>query len=107
MVSTTAWVQLVLGAACFAVGGMFMKLSVGATRPLHTAAFLALFVVGAVLQAFALRKADLGVVYIAVLGLEAVLTLVISVLLFRETFSVARVTAVLLIVAGVALLRRS
>jgi small multidrug resistance pump/quaternary ammonium compound-resistance protein SugE len=107
MVTGTALVQLVLASVCFAVGGMFMKLSAGASRPVPTAAFLALFVLGAVLQAFALRKADLGVVYIAVLGLEAVLTFGFSVLLFRESFSLARVTAVLLIVAGVVLLRRT
>jgi small multidrug resistance pump/quaternary ammonium compound-resistance protein SugE len=84
-----------------------MKLSEGMSRPLHTGAFLGLFMLGAVLQALALRRTDLGVVYIAVLGLEAALTLVFSVALFREALSAARVVAVLLIVAGVVLLRRS
>ncbi|QRO02558.1 hypothetical protein JRI60_17365 [Archangium violaceum] len=97
---------MVLASACFAVGGIFMKLSDGVSRPLPSAAFLLLFLLGAVLQSVALRRADLGVVYIAVLGLEAALTLVFSVLLFRESLSFARVLAVLLIVAGVLLLRR-
>ncbi|WP_239470574.1 DMT family transporter [Archangium violaceum] len=106
MVSGIVWVQMVLASACFAVGGIFMKLSDGVSRPLPSAAFLLLFLLGAVLQSVALRRADLGVVYIAVLGLEAALTLVFSVLLFRESLSFARVLAVLLIVAGVLLLRR-
>jgi small multidrug resistance pump/quaternary ammonium compound-resistance protein SugE len=107
MVSGIVWVQMVLASVCFAVGGIFMKLSEGVSRPLPSVAFLLLFLLGAVLQAVALRRADLGVVYIAVLGLEAALTLVFSVLLLRESLSFARVLAVLLIVAGVLLLRRA
>ncbi|HEY0095468.1 MAG TPA: SMR family transporter [Archangium sp.] len=98
-------VLLLLTAVCFAGGGIFMKLSDGVSRPLPTLAFLALFVLGAVLQAFALRQADLGVVYVAVLGLEAALTLVFSVALFHESLSPRRLLAVLLILCGVALLR--
>jgi multidrug transporter EmrE-like cation transporter len=107
MMSGTVWIQMVLASVCFAAGGIFMKLSDGVSRPLPSVAFLLLFLLGAVLQAVALRRADLGVVYIAVLGLEAALTLVFSVLLFHENLSFARVLAVLLIVAGVLLLRRA
>lgn len=84
-----------------------MKLSEGATRPWPTLAFLGLFLGGAVLQALALRQADLGAVYIVVLGLEAALALVFSVVLFHERLSPTRVLAVVLILAGVALLRES
>ncbi|ATB40693.1 hypothetical protein CYFUS_006149 [Cystobacter fuscus] len=98
-------VLLFFTAVCFAGGGIFMKLSEGVSRPVPTLAFLGLFVLGAVLQAFALRQADLGVVYVAVLGLEAALTLVFSVALFHESLSPRRLLAVLLILCGVALLR--
>ncbi|EPX55701.1 hypothetical protein D187_008262 [Cystobacter fuscus DSM 2262] len=98
-------VLLLFTAVCFAGGGIFMKLSEGVSRPLPTLAFLGLFVLGAVLQALALRQADLGVVYVAVLGLEAALTLVFSVALFHEGLSPRRLLAVLLILCGVALLR--
>ncbi|HEX8821850.1 MAG TPA: SMR family transporter [Archangium sp.] len=107
MVSSVEWGLLFLASLCFAVGGTFMKLSEGVTRPLPTLAFLVLFLLGALLQAFAMRRADLGVAYIAVLGLEAALTLVFSVTLFREGLSPARVLAVALILAGVVLLRRT
>jgi small multidrug resistance pump/quaternary ammonium compound-resistance protein SugE len=107
MVSGTEWAQLILASVCFAVGGIFMKYSEGVSRLLPSLAFVALFLAGALLQAHALRRADLGVAYIAVLGMEAALTFGFSVLLFRESVSAARVVAVGLIVTGVVLLRRS
>lgn len=100
-------IALVLASVCFAVGGLLMKVSAGASRPLPTLAFLALYGLGAWLQAVAMRRADLGVVYIAVLGLEAVLAILFSVAVFHESLSVSRVIAVLLIITGVVLLRRS
>jgi small multidrug resistance pump/quaternary ammonium compound-resistance protein SugE len=105
MVSWKELVLLVLSSVCFAGGGIFMKLSEGASRLLPTLAFLALFVIGALVLAVALRRGELGVMYIAVLGLEAALTLVFSIGFFHESFSPTRVLAVLLILAGVALLR--
>ena len=45
--------------------------------------------------------------YIAVLGLEAALTLVFSVAFLREGLSPSRLLAVVLILAGVVLLRRA
>lgn len=99
--------QLLLAAAFFSIGGLLMKLSNGASRPAYTVAFLTLFCFGAVLQALAMRRADLGVAYIAVLGLEAVLTLLFSVLVLRESYGIGRISAVALIIAGVALLRRA
>ncbi|HZH14829.1 MAG TPA: SMR family transporter [Archangium sp.] len=105
MVSWKELVLLFLSAVCFAGGGIFMKLSEGASRLLPTLTFLVLFGVGAVVLAIAMRRGELGVMYIAVLGLEAALTLVFSVALFHESFSSTRILAVLLILAGVALLR--
>jgi len=97
---------LSLAALCFAAGGVFMKSSAGASRPLPTIAFLLLFIAGAIVQARAMRRLDMGVVYVAVLGLEAVLAMGFSVLLLGERLSLFRLVAVILIVAGVALLRR-
>jgi multidrug transporter EmrE-like cation transporter len=99
--------QLLLASACFAVGGLFMKLSAGASRWAPTAAFLTLFVVGALLQAAAMRRADLGVVYIAVLGVEAALAALFSAAFLHEHWPPLRIAAVILIVVGVVLLRRT
>lgn len=98
--------MLVTAAICFACGGLTMKFADGVAKPGPAAAFLALFLTGAVLQSLALRKADLGVAYIAVLGLEAVLTFAFSIWLLNESASVTRILAVILILSGVVLLRR-
>lgn len=100
-------VEIFLAAFFFAAGGVFMKRSAGAVQLAPTAVFLRLFMGGAMLQARAMRRADMGAVYIAVLGLEAALALGFSVLLVGERISATRLVAVLLIVAGVAILRRA
>src|SRR5579883_2925915 len=97
---------LSLAALCFAAGGVFMKSSAGASRPLPTIGFLLLFLAGALVQARAMRHLDMGVVYMAVLGLEAILAVGFSVFLLGERWSLFRLIAVVLIVSGVALLRR-
>jgi len=97
---------LAAAAVCFACGGLAMKFAGGVARPGPTAAYVTLFVSGAVLQSLALRRADLGAAYIAVLGLEAVLTFIFSVWLLKESASASRILAVLLILSGVVLLRR-
>jgi multidrug transporter EmrE-like cation transporter len=97
---------LSLAALCFAAGGVFMKNSDGGARLSPTLAFLGLFAAGALLQARAMRSADMGVVYVAVLGLEAVLALGFAVVLLGERFSLLRMLAIALIVVGVGLLRR-
>ncbi len=99
--------QLILASACFATGGLFMKMSQGVTRVLPTLAFLALFCVGALLQALAMRRVDLGVAYIVVLGFEAALASFFSLAILHETWSWTRAAAVIIIVADVVLLRRT
>lgn len=84
-----------------------MKSSFGATRLAPTVTFCALFLAGAIFQARGMRDADMGVVYIAVLGIEAVLALAAATLILHERLSWTRIAAVTLVVAGIALLRRS
>jgi small multidrug resistance pump/quaternary ammonium compound-resistance protein SugE len=96
---------LTAAALCFACGGLSMKFANGISRPAPTALFLTLFAIGAILQSLALRRADLGVAYIIVLGLEAILTLVFSIWLLNESANPSRLLAVGLILAGVLLLR--
>ena len=100
-------VYLVIAALCFAAGGLLMKWSDGAARLWPTAGFLVLFASGAWLQARAMRHADLGVTYIVVLGIEAIAVLALSVFVLREQITWQRCGAVLAILAGIVLLRRS
>lgn len=104
-----ALAPLTLAAAAFAyaVGGFWMKRSAGATHPGATAVFLALFTLGAVLQARGMRGADLSVAYIVVLGLEAVAAVGLGTVVLHEPLTAPRVVAVLLILAGVVWLQRT
>jgi multidrug transporter EmrE-like cation transporter len=95
-----------IGAAIgFAIGGIFMKLSASFTQPIYSILVYLFFAMGATLQILAIGKTELGGTYIAILGLEAVATLLFSVLLFREEQSLQKLLGVGLIVAGVVLLR--
>ena len=96
---------LALASAAFASGGVCMKWSAGLTRVWASIFVFILFCIGAGLQAVAMRRADLGVAYILVLGAEVVLTLIFSVFLFGEACPPARLAAVTLIVAGMVWLR--
>lgn len=99
---------LVVGAALlFTVGGIFMKLSEGASRPAPSAIMAGCFVAGAVLQALAMRGGDLGVVYVIVLGVEAVLAMAFGWLFFSESMTVWKIGGALLIVLGIVSLRAS
>jgi small multidrug resistance pump/quaternary ammonium compound-resistance protein SugE len=96
---------LVLASIAYACGGLFMKLSDGATHAGYTAAFLALFTGGALLQAVGMKQSDMGVAYIVVLGLEAVLAVLVSAYFLRESYTASRLAAIGLVLIGVAWLR--
>lgn len=82
-----------------------MKLSQGLSQLVPSLLIYLLFIVGATLQAFAMRNSELGTTYIVVLGLEAILTLLFGVLLFKENYTFYKLLGVSLIVAGVTFLR--
>jgi small multidrug resistance pump len=91
-----------VAAIFFAVGGLFMKLSVGLTHPLYSAMIFVCFAGGAVLQTLVISKTDLGSTYISILGLEALVTLLFSIWLLKEDYSLVRLFGLATIVMGVA-----
>jgi multidrug transporter EmrE-like cation transporter len=97
---------LILSALCFASGGICMKASAGLTRVWPSVLMSLLFLAGAALQAVVMAKEDMSVAYISVLGLESLLAFGCGTLLFGEAISAMRLCAVVLITAGVVLLRR-
>ncbi|MFN7916249.1 MAG: SMR family transporter [Vicinamibacterales bacterium] len=99
--------QLVAASLAYAAGGLFMKQSDGLTRLLPTAAFLALFATGASLQALGMRNSDMGVSYVFVLGVEAVAAVALSAFVLEERYSASRLAAVVLVLIGIAWLRRT
>lgn len=99
-------VLALFAALSFTLGGVFMKYADGLRHAGAVVGFVALFAAGAALQSQAMRGAELGATYILVLGLEAGLAFGLGVALFHETVTPAKLSAVLLIVAGIVLLRR-
>lgn len=101
----SAFVQLLTASVAYAVGGLCMKLSAGLSRPLPTVGLFALFALGAMLQTLGMRRLDLGVAYIMVLGMEAVVAFGLSIGVLGESASLSRLGAVIVVVAGIAWLR--
>ncbi len=102
------YVLMVLAAAvAFTVGGIFMKFSHGLSYLTPSLLVYIFFCIGASLQTLAMRKSDLGVTYILVLGLEAVLALLFGVFIFKENYSFLKLLGVSLIVTGIIFLRTS
>jgi small multidrug resistance pump len=89
----------------FALGGTLMKPSHGFSRPWPSLAVAILFVVGAALLARAIRTDQLATTYAVGLGLEAVLTVGLGLVVYREHLSAPSACGVLLIATGVAVVR--
>jgi len=94
----------VTAALAYTVGGIFMKLSDGLSRLEPSMLVYLFFGVGPSMQSLAMRKAQLGVAYLFVLGLEAVLAFLFGVLWFRESHSFLKLCGVALVVAGIVML---
>jgi multidrug transporter EmrE-like cation transporter len=94
-----------LAAAMYVSGGIFMKLSQGLSRLYPTLAIVLCFGAGSLVQAWAMRREDLGPSYVVVLGLEALLIVAVGSLIFAEPVTGKLICGVVLVVAGIFLLR--
>jgi multidrug transporter EmrE-like cation transporter len=94
-----------IAALCFVVGGVFMKQADGVRQASATAAFLVLFAAGAAVQSEAMRGTGLALTYVLVLGLEAAIAVAAGVFFFGESITPVKAAAVLLILAGIGILR--
>ena len=94
-----------LAASAYAVGGVFMRKAEGFAHALPTAMVFLCFGVGAALQTLAMRRSEVTVNYILVLGLEAALALLLGVAWLGESVSLLRLGGVALIVTGVVSLK--
>ena len=96
---------LTLAACAFVVGGIAMKWSDGFQNPWASLGVFAAFCLGAGLQTYAMRFESLGVGYVFVLGMEAILAVVAGVLLFGEDMAWRNFFGVVLVVSGIFLLK--
>jgi small multidrug resistance pump/quaternary ammonium compound-resistance protein SugE len=96
---------VVSAALLYSVGGYFMKLSRGLTDALPTTLVFVCFGAGAALQTLSMRNESMTVTYVIVLGLEAVIAYLLGTLALQEPTGLSKVTGIVLIVAGIALLK--
>jgi small multidrug resistance pump/quaternary ammonium compound-resistance protein SugE len=94
-----------LAAAAYTVGGVFMRKAEGFTHALPALMVFACFGAGAALQTLAMRRSEVSINYILVLGLEAALALMLGVAWLGEALSPLKLMGVALILGGVLALR--
>jgi multidrug transporter EmrE-like cation transporter len=98
---------VVLAALMFSAGGYFMKTSEGMTHLVPTVAFMLLFLLGAVMQTFAMEKTQLSVTYVLVLGIEAVTAFLLGIFMLGENTTPFKLGGTVLIICGILALRLS
>ena len=95
-----AWLILVL-AGLFEVGwAIGLKDTDGFTRPLPTAGTIAAMGLSMVLLGVAVQTLPVGTAYAVWVGIGAVGTVILGILLFDEPMTVARIASIALIVLG-------
>jgi multidrug transporter EmrE-like cation transporter len=98
---------IILAALMFSAGGYFMKMSNGMTQLVPTVSFMLLFLLGAVMQTFAMERTQLSVTYVMVLGIEAVTAFLLGIFMLGENTTPFKLGGTLLILFGIIALRLS
>ncbi|ELN6932321.1 multidrug efflux SMR transporter [Vibrio navarrensis] len=96
------WLILFLAGICEIAWAIGLKYSEGFSKPLASIATLSALVISFVLLGIALRTLPLGVAYGIWVGIGAVGTAVVSIVLFGETLSLFKLASLALIVIGIA-----
>ncbi|EHD2264251.1 multidrug efflux SMR transporter [Vibrio cholerae] len=97
-----AWLILFLAGICEIAWAIGLKYSEGFSKPLASVATLSALVISFVLLGIALRTLPLGVAYVIWVGIGAVGTAVMGILLFGEAVSLCKLMSLALIVIGIA-----
>jgi quaternary ammonium compound-resistance protein SugE len=96
-----AWVQLFF-AGLFEIGwAVGLKFTDGFTRPLPTALTLASMVLSLGLLGLALKVLPLGTAYAVWTGIGTIGTVIVGIVLFKESTDLLRLGCVALILAGI------
>ncbi|EIF8946679.1 multidrug efflux SMR transporter [Vibrio cholerae] len=97
-----AWLILLLAGICEIAWAIGLKYSESFSKPLASVATLSALVISFVLLGIALRTLPLGVAYGIWVGIGAVGTAVMGILLFGEAVSLFKLMSLALIVIGIA-----
>jgi small multidrug resistance pump len=101
--STMGWI--IGGSLAFSVGAAFMKSAQGFTRIVPSTVVAVMFLIGAIFVTRAVMTESLSTAIIVGLGIEAVLSLLIGLVLFREQITLVQSAGMGLIIVGVGMLR--
>lgn len=102
-----AWVSLFVAGLLEIVWAFFMKQSEGFTRPGASVITIAAMIASFGLLAWAMKSLPLGTAYTIWTGIGAVGSFVVGIALLGEEITPMRVTAALLIVSGLVLMKLS
>jgi quaternary ammonium compound-resistance protein SugE len=100
-----AWITLFIAGLLEVAWAFFMKLSEGFTRPFASGLTIVLALASFWLLALAMKSLPLGTAYAIWTGIGAVGAFVVGIVFLGEAASVIRITAAVLIVAGLALMK--
>jgi small multidrug resistance pump len=93
------------GSLAFSIGGAFMKASYGFTRLVPSIIVAMSFLIGAGLLAKAVRTSTMSSTLVLSLGVEALITVAIGVLILGDRLTVYQGLGILMVIGGVALVR--
>ncbi|MXO73903.1 QacE family quaternary ammonium compound efflux SMR transporter [Altererythrobacter aerius] len=102
-----AWIYLFVAGLFEIVWAYSMKLSDGFSRPTYSAITIIAMILSFALLALAMKSLPLGTAYTVWTGIGAVGAFILGIVWLGETVSVARVTAAVLIVSGLVLMKVS
>ena|ERR1044071_5628269 len=96
-----AWLVLVVSGMLETVWAIALERSAGFSRPLPTAVFAVSLLASMAGLAYALRSIPVGTGYAVWVGIGAVLTAVVGMLVLGESASLPRIISLLLVIAGI------
>jgi small multidrug resistance pump len=102
-----SWLFLILAILLEVAGTTSMKLSDGYTKLLPSVAMFVFYILSLISLTFALKKFEMGFAYAVWSGLGTAIITIIGVIYFKESFNIAKVLSVLLIILGVVSLHLS
>jgi quaternary ammonium compound-resistance protein SugE len=100
-----AWIYLVVAGLLEVVWAFAMKQSDGFTRPVASAITILTMIASFALLSFAMRSLPLGTAYTVWTGIGAVGAFLVGVTILAEPVTFLRVTAAVLIVTGLVLMK--
>jgi quaternary ammonium compound-resistance protein SugE len=96
-----AWILLIV-AGLFEIGwAIGLKYTDGLTRPLPTAGTIAAMVISVWLLGIAMKTLPVGTAYSVWVGVGAVGTVILGIILFKEPANALRLASIALVIAGI------